>query len=363
MGARMTDINLLIQAGFDPKTGLPLKMTEGSACELKSNIKRCLRVRDEQDAVNRYKWYNLPCNISSQELERLIYYKGQLCFFYFEPLDQFFFMPYALDGTIDFYGRFNTIHPVPMTSGTTEEEKKIYKQQSDLLSTLRLKVYYDIPLDFIDYETFTKSTVLLHDYTKQLSQSIIPRQQLQEGILDVMSDCLPYVRTSLKNSTGVQGMRVLNEDEQSNVKAANLSIDAAALNGQRYVPIVGQVDFQDLAGGNVAQSQEFLMSMQAIDNFRKSLYGIENGGLWDKSSYVNKDQTALNGGNVDSPLVDGLLIRQRFCDIVNGIWGLGISCELDESTANADTNMDGIISSDNDQSGLPGDQQEVPNDM
>ena len=40
----------------------------------KENVRKQLRILDEQDAVNRYQWYNLPCDLSSQELERLIYY-------------------------------------------------------------------------------------------------------------------------------------------------------------------------------------------------------------------------------------------------------------------------------------------------
>ena len=112
----MIDPSLYKQAGIDLKTGKPSRMVE--SVELLQNMKRILRLIDEQDAINRYKWYNLPCNISSEELERLLYYKGQLCFFYFKDLDEFYFMPFALDGSIDFYGRYNTIHPVPMSSGT-----------------------------------------------------------------------------------------------------------------------------------------------------------------------------------------------------------------------------------------------------
>ena len=119
----MVDSSLYKQAGIDQKTGKPSRMVEHP--DLLVNMKKIVRLIDEQDAINRYKWYNLPCNISSEELERLLYYKGQLCFFYFKDLDEFYFMPFALDGSIDFYGRYNTIHPVPMSSGTegTREEK------------------------------------------------------------------------------------------------------------------------------------------------------------------------------------------------------------------------------------------------
>ena len=83
-GPRLPDIETLFQAGIDPKTGLPSKFDSDGCGWRKEGIKTALRIMDEQDAVNRYVWYNLPNNISSQELERLLYYKGQLAFFYDE---------------------------------------------------------------------------------------------------------------------------------------------------------------------------------------------------------------------------------------------------------------------------------------
>lgn len=40
-------INKIIAAGIDPKTGLPLKAAAGCKSELKSDIKRQLRIIDE----------------------------------------------------------------------------------------------------------------------------------------------------------------------------------------------------------------------------------------------------------------------------------------------------------------------------
>lgn len=52
--AKLPDLTTLYQAGIDPKTGLPLKMTAGQKTRLKEDIKKFLRLVDEQDAVNRY---------------------------------------------------------------------------------------------------------------------------------------------------------------------------------------------------------------------------------------------------------------------------------------------------------------------
>lgn len=358
--AAIYDLQTLVQAGIDPKTGLPLKLTQGVLSKLKDGIKALFRIIDEQDAVTRYTWYNLPCNITSQELERMIYYKGQLAFFYCEPLDQFFFMPYALDGTIDFYGRYRMIHPVPMANGTTEEEKRLYGAQMDYLSTLKLDVLYDIPLEPVDPYT---SCVLLHDYTKQMSQTVISRQVLNDPLLDVMSDTVPLMRTALFNSSGVLAMRVNSQDEQSNVKAANQAIDAAVLNGQRYIPVLGNIDFQELAGGETAKAEEFLMALQSLDNLRLSTHGLDSGGLFQKKAHVLESENSMNAGHARSALDDGLMIRQHMCDIANAIWGIGMSCEISESALMMDKNMDGMAVDNQDMSGVQGEQPQEVNDV
>lgn len=353
-------VGLYNSAGINPVTGQPTRAE--NKCSLKNDIRKQLRIIDEQDAVNRYVWYNLPCDLTGQELERMLYYKGQLAFFYFKDLDQFYFMPYALDGTIDFYGRFNTIHPVPMAEGTDDDTKAMVAKQASLLSTIKLDVLYDVPLE-LD-KSPENYCVLLHDYTKQLSQNILPRQQLQDGLLNVMSDMIPFMRTSLLNATGVSGMRVASEDDESNVKAANLTVDSAALNGQKWIPIIGNLEFQDLTQGSTAKGEEFLLAMQSLDNFRLSTYGLENGGLFEKKQYQNTMQTSLNGnGQVGNPLQDGLSIRQHFCDVVNSVFGVGISCEISEVATGSDFNQDGAFIDEQDQSGTMVGQQPEQGDV
>jgi len=351
--AVLPDLETLQQAGINPKTGLPLKFGN-RRCTTKEDIKRVIRKNDEQIAVNRYVWYNLPMNLTSQELERMLYYKGQLCFFYLKDLDQFFFMPYALDGTIDFYGRFNTIHPVPMTSGTTDKGNKA---QAEYLESVKLNCVYGVKLpEELDINTLTNSAVLLHDYCKQLSQTIIPTQQMNDPIIDFEAECMPFLRTALLNATGVKGVRVADQDSANEVFEGSKQLQQAAIAAEPYIPIIGSVEFQELTDGTLGKSQEFLQSMQAIDNFRLGLHGVPNGGLFDKSQYVNNQQTEMNlgGADVSLTLMDGLLIRQNFCNIVNSIWGLGIWCEPSETIINMDLNGDGKAydEDEGDQSGM-----------
>ena len=63
--SRLPDLSTFIQAGINPKTGLPLRMGDCGE-ELKANIKKLLRIMDEQDAINRFVWYNLPIGLNTQ---------------------------------------------------------------------------------------------------------------------------------------------------------------------------------------------------------------------------------------------------------------------------------------------------------
>lgn len=338
---KIPDIQTIIQMGINPKTGLPFKFGN-RRCTTKEDIKKVIRKNDEQIFVNRYQWFNLPCDITSQELERMIYYKGQLGFFYFKELDSFYFMPYALDGGLDFYGRYTKVKFIPFNSAN---ESKEAKAQAKYLGTKTYNVKYGIVMpDKLEEDTLYTSAVLLHDYTKQLSQQIVPTQVLNDPVIDLEAECMPFLRTAMLMGTGTKGVRVADADQEASVQEGARNMIDSALNAEPYVPIRGAIEFQELTDGNAVKCADYLQTMQAIDNFRLGLHGVDNGGLFEKKAYVNDAQTGMNmaGGDVGLTLSDGLLIRQEFCNIVNSIWGLGIWCDISENLVNLDMNGDGV---------------------
>ena len=70
-----------------------------------------------------------------------------------------------------------------------------------------------------------------------------------------------------------------------------------------------------------------------------------------------ESEQQMNEGNVGLVYQDGLTLRQKFCDIVNSIWGLGIWCEARETVVGIDQNMDGEVSDNQDQSGMGAGEQ------
>ena len=344
MAARLPDIQSLIMAGIDPVTGLPIRMDPGTK-GLKENFRKQMRVLDEQDAINTFTWYNLPNGLTGRLIERILYYKGQAIFFYMKQNDTFYFLPYALNGNIDVYGRFLGV--TPLTFGGGSKEDKIW------IKDLIYKPLYDIwSLDreeSVDPDTYC---VILKDYTEQLSQLVIPRQILNDPLVSVMAEAFPFARTAIIANSGIKGYRVNDEDQKINVDAASKSVTRAALEGEPWVPIVGNIEFQELTSqGTALKSQEFLLYLQSLDNYRLKLHGLDQGGLFQKKAHMLEGEQEENSGNSLLVYQDRLSNRQHFCDMVNALFGLGIWVEASEGATQNDEDMDGDLNSDADQSG------------
>lgn len=351
---KMIDLDPYFAAGIDTKTGLPVKFDNTISCVTKADIKKQLRILDEQDAINRFTWYNLPNGLNSRLIERILYYRGQGMFFKMD--EKFFFLPYSLNGTIDVYGRYTKVTPLPFNGKSTPDEKP-----KPFIEGLTRTCVYDVVLpetliskegeilwDEIK-EMQNSSCVLLKDYSEQQSQTNIPRQILQEPILDVMSEMFPFLRTALLNSTGVDGMRVGTQDESHNVYLASMSVNDAALTGKKWIPVIGNIDFQELTSKSVVKAEEYLLTMQSLDNYRLSLYGLENGGLFQKKSHILEAEQQMNTGSTGLVLKDSLSYRQDFANIVNSIFGLSIWCEPSEVIMGVDYNQDGMLGSNEDE--------------
>lgn len=353
----MVDPNLLVQAGIDPKTGLPIKAGADVSHILKGDVKKNLRIMDEQNAVNCFTWYNLPSGINAHLLERILYYKGQGMFFYMEDINKFFFLPYALNGTIDVYGRFTEVTPLPF-NGTTKAGEK----DKPWIQGLTRECVYEVELPenyinedgSVNIEGVLKAQnskcVLLHDFTQQISQTNISRQILNDPLLDVMSEMIPFARTALLNGTGIQGMRVGSEDDAANVELAAQATTNAALTGKKWVPVVGNIEFQDFGTATVAKAEEYFLALQSLDNLRLSFYGLDNGGLFQKKSHMLEAEQEMNQGNVGLIMRDRLQNRQDFCTLVNSIWGLNMWCEISETVIGVDKDGD-MVAGDNEDKG------------
>ena len=64
--------------GYDPENMTPWK----------TYWKKILRINDEQLAVNRIKWHNLPTELSGHLIERILYYRGRGALLFIKELNK-----------------------------------------------------------------------------------------------------------------------------------------------------------------------------------------------------------------------------------------------------------------------------------
>lgn len=160
--------------------------------------------------------------------------------------ERYYFLPYALDGTIDVYGRFTGVTPLPFNGGAEGTGIGKNKSRPWIKGLIREPIYQEFDEEVYEVakdKAKNLKCVLLKDYTPQRPEHILSRQIIDESLLDMMSNCIPYMNTALVKSTGVGAIRVNNPDEQSNVDAANLAMKNAALTGKPYIPVVGSLDW------------------------------------------------------------------------------------------------------------------------
>lgn len=294
---------------------------------LQRDIKTQLRVKDEQLAVNRIINNNLPKGLKhkSRLIEKILYYKGQAIIFRIKIEDEYKYLvlPYAPSGGLDCYGRFKKCVPLPF-SGTGEPKDK----EDAWIPGFELNAIYDIDeIDELTEEQKDSACVIISDYTTQRSQKVIPRAQLNDSLLDVESSCIPYMNTALVNSTGVQGIKIPTQDQSASVYDASNSMNVAALCGQKFIPIVGGIEMQELTGGNTGKSSEFMQAFQSLENYRVALYGVESGGVYEKKAHMLEDEQESNKLNSNFIMADCLDCRNEAWEIANKLWGINISAE------------------------------------
>lgn len=343
--AKLPNIEAILAMGLDPKTMLPTKLVDTGDRVIRKDILTQLRIKDEQEYVNRLVVHTPGLNMSSMEFFRMLYYHPNLALMVLEG--QPYLMPYSYDGGLDFYNRPRAIHPVPLTQGSntddskkSEADKAREKALKEIMAGYKKQVVYEIvPEDELTDEIFDNACVLVRDYTQQNSNVNIPRSKVNDAVLRLESDVFQYMRTSLLTGSGAKGIKVNDPDAATSVVGLSNAIDNAALNGMPYVPLLSRMDIQELTNAGILHVQDYMLAIQGLDNYRKQCLGVDNAAMFDKKAYVNEAQT--NTGMVNSlPLIDSLNQIQSAFDIWNSIYGTDWYVEINPALINqSDSSM------------------------
>ena len=303
-----------------------------------SKLGQSLKDMDYQQFLTRFRWVNLPEGLSSELLERILYFSGSAMFFYIKELNRFYFLPYGMSGEgtetgIDFYGQYNRLKPYSFngsTDGSGELNaagKKLSSQDLYLSTQIRDNIK-DIPIVETEEEArkiYENGAVVCFDRTPQLSYLIESRNRISQSYVKYLIKILIQTKSALINSNG---FNLFSTDSESAADILQLQIDT--INEDRENGKLAAVVSRNL--GNIENIQsnaptaitDFWNAFVAADNLRLKSLGIQNDGVIQKKQYQNMQETTLDVDAAMQIYMNSYLERIKFAAIVNSIWGLGI---------------------------------------
>lgn len=279
------------------------------------------------ETLERYMWTNVPFGLTPDLIERLLFFRGKGILYYNDKIDKFQFLPFALNGVIDEYGRYTRCNTLPFT-GVDEKEKG--KNRERKLVYENLEIVYDLPYNKEMVENARKKKtvgIILNDSSLAISQQPIIRSNYVRPVLHMMATLMQIINTAMYGNADHNLIQVENESELESISHQIEAINFDILKGHRFTPVVGALPITPIKTSNTANLEGLFGTFNSLTNFLKSITGVANAGVFDKKAHLLQEEQRLNGSNSDDIYYNGLRLRQEFCLMVQAYYNYPIWCE------------------------------------
>jgi len=292
------------------------------------------------ETIERFEWKNLPASLPSDIIERVLYFRFKGGLFYDKTLERFYFLPFALKGTIDSYGRYNSIMPVLFTGQWKSGGNGKFLEDLAFMQGKEFFPIYDMPeeekltdpgeeeVEETELVIPDDKAVILTDSTLEISQDFTPMGYLIRPIIEQLVDILVLVNIDLITSAKVFYVVAKDADQKEAIEKEFADLDNRILNGKRVVVVTSATDLKELTGSNAKDTARYFQSYQSIDNLRKDVIGADNGGTFMKQEHTTEMETETNSNSGSFVLNNALRMRKDFCKIANKIFGLNIEVDI-----------------------------------
>lgn len=315
-GGMVNQQQLKKMLGFDGRVN-PIASKSGR----RDAYTRTIANRELQQFVRRYKYKNLPKGLTPELIERVLYFRGRLVLFKME--DTYFSLPFALNGSIDVYGRYNTLSPLTFNGSIMQNEDGDNVLGDDVwIGDLLLKPAYE--KECID----GKNAVIINDYTQSISQFIVPRYQLNQIYHEDLANIIILVRHNLISSARVFSVRVLDQGQAEAVMKEFDDMEEDILeNAKRIFTVTSPNKIEELFRDKGLETQEYWECYVSLDNLRENLIGIENNGIFKKKERQLKGEQELEASSADLVYEDGLANRRDMFEVFNTLFNENVIVE------------------------------------
>lgn len=288
-----------------------------------------MREQNMIETFERYMWTDIPFGLTQDIIERILFFRGKGIFYFNDKIEKFQFLPFALNGVIDEYGRYTRCNTLPFT-GTDEEPKDKKVKKPRILVYEDLEIVYDLPYNSEMMENARKMKtvgIILNDNSLSVSQQPIIRSNYVKPVLHMMATLMQIINTAMYGSADHNLLQIENESELASIQNQINAINADILRGNRFTPIIGNLPITPLKTSNTANLEGLFGTFNSLTNFLKSITGVANAGVFDKKAHLLQEEQKLNGSNSDDIYYNGLRLRQEFCLMVQAYYNYPIWCE------------------------------------
>lgn len=288
-----------------------------------------MREQNMIETFERYMWTDIPFGLTQDIIERILFFRGKGIFYFNDKIEKFQFLPFALNGVIDEYGRYTRCNTLPFI-GTDEEPKDKKVKKPRILVYEDLEIVYDLPYNSEMFEKARKMKtvgIILNDNSLAVSQQPIIRSNYVKPVLHMMATLMQIINTAMYGSADHNLLQIENESELISIQNQINAINADILRGNRFTPIVGNLPITPLKTSNTANLEGLFGTFNSLTNFLKSITGVANAGVFDKKAHLLQEEQKLNGSNSDDIYYNGLRLRQEFCLMVQAYYNYPIWCE------------------------------------
>lgn len=307
--------------GFNP-------VAKGSSRN-KAKLRALLYNKHFQEYMERYKWSGLPEELPSDIIERILFFRFKGMFFKYN--DKHYFLPFALKGTIDPYGRYESVTPTLFT-GQWDEKKGKFDDDMFLPGSVTNDIF-NVRYNFTG-DPGEMDAVILTDQSLHVSQDLTPAAFMIDPVISQLTDILVLVNIDLMSSAKVYTIVAPDQETKEAIEQEMSELDDNIMNGKRFVVLTGNpsMKLDELQGSTAKDSAKYFQTYQSLDNLRKELLGIEGGSTFQKMEHMTDAEVEVNGSD-NSVLNNGLRMRQEFAELVNHYFGLNVSVECHEHSS------------------------------
>ena len=283
-----------------------------------------LTAKDLVLCANRYVWKGLPINLTSQQLESMLYQWGSLAMFENDK-GELVFSRYTQEGDLNPYGLLDKIQPIDMAGKAYDVVRAVIHSANQA----ELKEGDKVCIIVNDYTSFTQ-------ITDELSRFAINSATTIKDQVTVHSQLMTNIFVSVKKA-----LALCETEEQKNIvtQQVNAMLDPSK--------IIVPVSVTRVKGGkglespielfnfnNTFDTQNYCQTIDYYDKLRRSFNGIPSPDTFEKKERKITAEAEDTSTHTNLVLLDGLLQRQnairlftKYCKNENN---KNITCNLQE---------------------------------